>query len=250
MKRYFKLLPFAIILIVSACQKTEQLEESKIEENLYSKSDSVSFYINGKHYSTEVNSDIEEFGFRNGGANLRLSDTKGKWTYTAAGKDRYWVGEPNLIQYSTNYKNYFEEGSIEFHYVKNFKEIELEEDGNSLAPSKNKIFYKVGKYDYAVDFKRRNWDEGIAIELFLNNIGERSSFSKLHNRYETKLNATSQSDSKFEITKVEEIKGTKLVMIEGKFEANLFDDEEQNMVRITDGYFRSKVYKSGNRFNY
>lgn len=250
MKLYHKILPLAIVLIASACQKTETLEEDKVEVNLFSQSDSVSFYVNGKHYSTEPNSGLDEFGFRNAGANLRLSDTKGKWTYEGAGKDLYWVGAPDSIQYSTGYKSYFAGGSIEFHYVKNFKEIELVEDNNMLVPRNDKIFYKVGKYDYAMDFKRRNWDEGVAIELFLKDIGERTTFSTLANRFETQLNATSQNDSKFEILKVEEIKESKLVIIEGKFEANLFDYNEQKMVRITDGYFRRKVYKSGNRSTY
>ncbi|MCW2258771.1 MULTISPECIES: hypothetical protein [Sphingobacterium] len=250
MNRYYKLLPLAIILLASACQKTETLEENKVEVDLYSKSDSVSFYVNGKHYTTEVDSDIEKYGYRNGGANLRLSDTKGKWTYGSAGKDLYWVGAPDSIQYSTSYTNYFPGGSIEFNYVKNYKEIELVEDSNTLVPRKDKIFYKVGKYDYAMDFKRRNWDEGVAIELSLKDLGGLTSFSTLANRFETQLNATSQNDSKFEILKVEEIKGTKLVIIEGKFEVNLFDDQEQKVVRVTDGYFRSKVYRSGNRSTY
>lgn len=250
MKLYHNFLPLAIVLIASACQKTETIEENKVEIDLYSQSDSVSFYVNGKHYTTEENSSIDEFGFRNAGAKLRLSDTKGKWTYEGAGRNLYWVGAPDSIQYSTNYTNHFEEGSIGFHFVKNYKEIELVDDNNTLVPRKDKIFYKVGKYDYAVDFKRRNWDEGVAIELLLKDEGGRSTFSKLSNRFETHLNATSQNDSKFEILKVEEIKGTKLVMIEGKFEANLFDDQEQKMVRVTDGYFRSKVYRSGNRSTY
>lgn len=248
MRRYFIFLPFMAFLLINACKETEVVSEIIEEEaKTVLLRDSISFDLNGKHYGFTSEYQNGSIGYGNQGVNLRLSDTIATW-YHAAG-NQYWIGDRDSVQYFS-YNKYASKNSdihMNFYFVKNNKKSKMLHVGPMYYPLKNELFYQVGDLNYAVDFGRKGQQEGIALSLLVNQIDGGLTYSDKGMNQVSVLTTESQLGSKFKIEKVEEIKETDFVWIEGTFESNLYNVHEEKTFRVTDGYFRLKVYKYGNR---
>lgn len=248
MKRYTILLPFIALLFAASCKETEPIITDMVEleeaRPVYLP-DSVSFKVDGKTYTTDNKGAISSLGFGNSGINYRLSDTLAEW-YSTAG-NRYWIGAADSVQYTSMYKKQLDGGNIGFTYIKNYRKSDTMKDWMYL-PKKDIGFYHLGKYNYALDFQRNNQQEGVAIEVRIDNvIFSGTSYTTKTLNQESTFSKIAQDDANFEILKIVDLKGTDFVRIEGKFEVNIFDSSEKKVLRITDGYFRSNVLKYGNR---
>lgn len=250
MKKTLLLLPLLVVLLATACKKDEVFVEPEIpvvKEHGFL-TDSISFTLEGKRYTNELAEPQSLFprGASNRGTNMRLSTVEGDWYLSSGGK--YWVGAPDSVQYgsfSTTRLNQ-DAGEIEVEFVKNLRRSNLLYIGAFYYPRFENNYYTAGDYKYALDFGREGKDEGVAIRLSLSTLGKLTSYSPNYLFQESKLTAESQLNSTFKVLKVEEIKGTDYVIIEARFEVNLFDEKE-NPVKITEGYFRISALKCGNR---
>ncbi|GEM_PF-1334323 len=254
MNKYYFLLPIVAILLTSSCEKTEAVvtPEIIVEAKPAMLLDSISFVLNGKQYGFTSDDYIAVgSGHGNEGVNLRLSDTSANWSHS--GPDhRYWIGAPDSVQYYSvsNYSFGDRDITARFYFIKNNRISEMLKSGGMYYPRKSALFYQERDYNYAVDFGRRGKQEGVALRMGVKGVGFGSTFSSKTMNQESKLTAESQLDSKFKILKVEEIKDSNFVWIEGTFDANLFNDNEEKSFRVTGGYFRIRVLKYGNGFTY
>lgn len=249
MKKFQILLPLAAVLLGSSCKKQDPVAAPEAPEVIKKSAflqDSTSFTVNGKHYTNALINPGFSRGYGNRGVNLQLSTTNGEWSI-AAGNNEYWVGSADSVQYSSDSKTMLKnnEGVIKVSFIKKYKKEKALKFGSMYYPRTGDQFYTLGDYHYAVDFERTGKDEGVAIELSVNN-ETLTSYSQLLMYKESKLTAESQSKSKFKILKIEEIKGTDFVVLEASFEATLFDKNE-NPVKITDGFFRITTPKTGEK---
>jgi len=252
MKKLHILLPLAAVLLVSSCKKQEATVAAPEPPEVIKKSpflqDSTSFTVNGKHYTNELINPGFSRGYGNRGVNLQLGTTDGEWSITT-GNNEYWVGSADSVQYASDSRTMLKnsEGVIKVSFIKKYKKEKTLKLGSMYYPRTGDQFYTLGDYRYAVDFERTGKDEGVAIALSVNN-ETLTSYSQLSIYKESKLTAESQSKSKFKILKIEEIKGTDFIVLEAAFEATLFDENE-NPVKVTDGFFRITTPKTGERLD-
>lgn len=251
MKKSNLLLPLITLILAGSCNETEPIISEMIdleEAKTVFISDSVSFVMKGKRYTSNPNLQHRNRSFGNQGVNLRLSDTMTQWYHTAP-NGQYWIGAPDSVQYHMTHKIYMEEGQFKLTFIANRRKAEMSQLGTMYFPRKYETFYQLGDYSYAVDFNRFGTQEGVAISLFIYDVGRGATFSDKSPNEKSNLTAASQGDSKFKITKITEIKGTNDVRVEGTFETNLFDKSESKAVRVTEGYFRSTLFKSGSGYH-
>jgi len=246
MKKLHLILPVALVLLASSCKKNNAVTIPElVATKKHFASDSSSFTINGKSYSSGPNGSISR-GTGNRGTNMKLSTKDGDWSISN-GHD-YWVGAVDSVQFYRFYENYLDnaQGSITFSFIKNYKRSSLEGGGFWYTPKIGTEVITLGDQNYALDFEREGKDEGIAIKLHLN--GQTlTSYSPLFIRIPSSLGQESHRDSKFKILKIEDIKDTEFMRIEAVFEGNLFDKNEKP-IKITDGFLRLTVLKKGRVF--
>ena len=250
MKKIYTLLPLLAILLISACKKDEVIVEPEIpvvkEQGFLT--DSISFTLGDKRYTNEYKpNSLAPRGASNRGTNMKLGTVKGDW-YLSHGADGYWVGAADSVQYSSFSTTRLNQdvGEIEVEFAKNFRRSNILYIGALYYPRFEDDYYALGDYKYALDFGREGKDEGVAIRLSLSTFGKLSSYSPFNLNKESKLTVESQLNSTFKVLKIAEIKGTDYVIIEARFEVNLFDENE-NPVKVSEGYFRISTLKCGNR---
>lgn len=245
MKKPHLILSLAVILLASSCKKKEDTAVPETPEVITKsafRSDSTSFTIDGKRYTSALINPSAGKAYGNRGVNLQLSNIPGDWSINV-GKD-YWVGDADSVQYYSSSKTVLEQsGTVTFSFIKKYKRATSLKLGNMYYPNTGTKFFTLGDTPYAVDFERKGSDEGVAIELSLNN-NTLTTYSQVPIYKKSKLTAESQSNSKFKILKIEEIKGTNSIVLEAVFETTLFDKNE-NPVKATDGFFRVTVKKDG-----
>ncbi|RYY34029.1 MAG: hypothetical protein EOP46_14745 [Sphingobacteriaceae bacterium] len=208
--------------------------------------DSISFTIQEEKY---VFSNIKTAGVGNLAMNIKpFKEVKdiGKLAYETGGY--YWYGEPDSTLYSLFFEmlsdDYNNRLSVSFN--KKFKDSDLQKGTSLRKLTNNIIMFEPGKLPYAVDIEKENTLEGICIDfsgrrLNLNASTRVPGFSIL---VRSDLDNNIQSNSTFEITSLKHVRD-EIYIIEAKFEANLFDEQE-NAYRLKNGYMRIK----GNMTNF
>lgn len=245
MKKTHLILPLTAMLLASSCKKKETAiapENPEVITKSAFRPDSTSFTIDGKRYTSVLINPTASRGYGNRGVNLQLSTIPGDWSI-GVGKN-YWVGDPDSVRYYSNSKTVLEQdGMVTLSFIKKYKRAHALKLGNIYYPNTGAKFFTLGDTPYAVDFERRGRDEGVAIELWLNN-NTLTTYSQIPIYMKSELTTESQSKSKFKILKIEEIKGTNSIVLQATFEATLFDKNE-NPVKVTDGFFRVTAKKDG-----
>jgi hypothetical protein len=245
MKKKLLLLPLLVVLLATACKKDEVFVEPEIPElEIKYSGDSTSFTIAGKHYTNEPVNPRLSGGYSNRGTNIKRSATGGDWAWYVGGE--YWVGASDSVQYSsfskTNLKN--DEGSVTFEFAKVYPRNAMLYIGGFYLPRTGENYYETGDYEYAVDFGREGKNEGVAIAISLKKSGLLTSYSQYLLNKKSSLTADSHLNSRFKIVKITEEKATDYIILEAKFEADLFDEKEVS-IKVTHGYVRLRVLKFG-----
>lgn len=247
MKKLHLLLPLAAVLLASSCKKKDDVSAPESPEVITKSAfrpDSTSFTIDGKRYTNALINPSASRAYGNRGVNLQLSTTPGDWSIGVG--NNYWVGDPDSVQYYSSTKTSLEKsGSAVFSFIKKYRRANALKLGNMYLPNTGSEFFTLGDTPYAVDFERGGRDEGVAIELLVNN-EKLTTYSQVEIYDKSKLTAESQKTSKFKILKIEEIKGTNFIVLEASFEATVFDKNE-HPVKVTDGFFRITTPKNGER---
>ena len=233
-KLYYLLL---IFVLVSACKENPSDLPAKTDIH----PDSVFFVINGK---TFVFNQRNTSGIGNRQINVKPSQT------LLIGRDfeyhtgnLYWYGEKDSTLYDAFYKfrSEKENNTIQISFSKKLNNSQLSKSFTMFVPADNSALFKQGKQGFAVDLNMENTMDGISVEAGLEGISKQLSsyipgFSILER---TSLGKNIQDNSNFEITKVQKL-DDKYMLIEAKFELNLFDDKGK-LYRLEKGFLRFKT---------
>ena len=233
LKIYFLLLA---LISIAACKENS----SDPTQNPAVYTDSVSFVINGKEY---VCNQRNTSGIGNRQVNVKPSPTlingQDPEYYTGG---IYWYGEKDSTLYDAFYKfrSEIEKNNFQVSFSKKFGNNQLRKSFTFFIPMDNSALFIQGKQSFAVDLNMENTMDGVSIEANLSGLPELSSyipgFSIL---LRTSLDKTIQNNSTFEITKIQKL-DDKQMLIEAKFELNLFD-KDGKLYRLQKGFLRFKT---------
>jgi hypothetical protein len=217
-----------IFIFLISCQKSISVNHEEIvsEEKVITPKDSCSYTIDGITYGF---SGYASFGRGTGGA--KLDTVTGEW-------------HPDTLYYSNIYRlipaNFLSGGSIEISFIKHYHRNQLSvlRTGISGPVSELELYNNVD-YKYALDFKRHNLMEGIALDVRFFNAGKSETLcSYIHQSWKTPTNIsyTAQANSGFNITKMEKLKDGGYIL-EATFSAVVFDRNEIAK-KLENGYLR------------
>lgn len=210
---------------VSCTKETTRLEEP--EENWMKLKDSCSYTIDGKRYTCDL------FGsFMRGRSAANLDTVTLKWD---ADTSLYYVGF-SILKLDDGDKK--DGGSLNVTFIKKYGNNQLTKTWpiGILGPVSEKELYAKGEYNYAVDYKKFNYQSGVAMRVVARADGLVESLFTYMDAPAITPGPHSQNNSKFEITQVlPHPKGGHL--LEAKFTATVFNNLGQAK-RLEDGYFR------------
>lgn len=222
----------AFLLALTSCKKNNSDELPAIVKAEVTPADSASFTINGKLY-TAIN--IKSFGSGSAPANESVD---------ALTNVVNWVGSPDTVTYFRNYTftDFTNaEGALNISFVKKYAKAALNQVSTSALyyPTNPIELFTVGQHPYAIDFERERSHNGIAIKTTLANGG--TSYSQIFLGNNTKLTASAQSNSTFQVTSVTKLKNGAYIL-QANFSVNLFDNNDNLVTRIENGYVRMQLY--------
>lgn len=222
---------FALCLF-AACKKDNIIPPLEVKPDpLLSLRDSCAYQMDGKSYSF---TDQNGFHIRNAQTNVKLdSIVKGA---------RYYSGDKDSVMFSRSYdfnaKAY--NAGINISFAKKYNKSEMMQNMLAMLVPRNGVdLFQPGNYKYPVDYEREHTQNGIAIDLYTDEYF--SSYSKVSIGRPTVITPESQQQSKFEIIRcVKLTNGTYL--LEAKFNAVVFDQEEKVKKNVENGYLRLILY--------
>ncbi|MBC7418971.1 MAG: hypothetical protein H7325_12555 [Pedobacter sp.] len=134
-----------------------------------------------------------------------------------------------------------ENGTIEITFAKKLKQNQLEAHISLSGFADNASLYTVGNRGFATDYHVGQKLDGIVVDF--SGRGRDSELSSYVPYYtiikNIDLGPDIQKNSKFEIIKSEKI-GENRLLVEAKFELNLYDDNGKKY-RVENGYYRFKT---------
>lgn len=231
----------SLLVILASCKKDpsqlvpELLPEPTPELLDASGPGRVSLIVNGTLF-TNFNPEDKGMSFSkkrgNSGANLKETTKESKWTVMSNGK--YWAGHSDSLQYFKSFETSLGSSgaSIEIFFIKKYAKKDMLTSFDFYYPKTDSDLYKITDPKFALDFQRENDQEGVAIEVYLPNLGTLTSFSPIMLGKKSSLTAESHRNSTFKIRRAERVKDSKIIEIELDFEGDLFDKNEQ-AVRVT-----------------
>lgn len=228
MKNLKPLLFLLLFSLFAACKKDDskiQPQKPNIEEAV---SDSGSYTINGKTYTLSSSPD---FSLTNTDASLKIDSVVDHVNYISGNKDSVFFARTYGII------NYQDEGYMQVSFFKKYSKAEMHKMGTSLfyLPNDPLDLFKVGKYDFQVDYTRANAHNGVAVSLSKDG----ASFTNRTLSESTTIKQESQNASHFEITSLKHLKND-AYLLEAKFNTVIFDAEEKPH-QVTNGYLRITI---------
>jgi hypothetical protein len=230
MKKLKPLLFLCLLSVFAACKKdaaTPQPFTPEQEEKAVT--DSGSYTVNGKTYT--LNS-VGNFSVTNTDASLKIDSVVDHVNY-------YISGNKDSVFFARTYgiANYKDEGYMEISFFKKYSKTETHKDGTGLLykPNDPTDLFKVGKYNFQVDYTRANANNGVAVSIYKNG----RSFITRSLAENTTINQESQNASHFEIISLKHLKYG-AYLLEAKFNAVVFDGEEKPH-QVTNGYIRMTI---------
>ncbi|WP_367864623.1 hypothetical protein [Pedobacter sp. WC2423] len=221
---------FALCLF-AACKKDDPAPLEIKPDPLLALGDSCAYQMDGKSYSF-----TRQNGFQIGNAqpNFKL-DSFVKGT-------SYYSGDKDSVMFSRGYdfnsKEY--DARINISFAKKYNKKEMEKNVLAFFTPKNGLdLFQPGNYSYPIDYKREHTQNGVAIDLYTSE--DFSTYSKVSIGSPTAITLESQRQSRFEIIRcVKLTNGTYL--LEAKFNAVVFDQEEKVKKNVENGYLRLILY--------
>lgn len=229
----------AIALVcIASCKKNEPVIEEPIaiaqKDPLELLSDSISYIIDGKLLIQKKSSGRSN-SIMNDLANAKLDSVVKYQEYKSGDKDSVMFGRG--FEFRDNNNN-----GIEVMFIKKYNRNQAQPKTNetSLFVPLNKLdLFALGKRRFALDFQRNNAQNGVVFELKGDYYGfQTNGHSSLvhHNLLPDRL----QSQSNFEITKLQQLKSGKY-LVEAKFNASVYWGDGTHIKKIEDGFLRIKI---------
>jgi hypothetical protein len=217
------------LLVFAACKKDRPVSEPEVASE--STTDSASYTVNGKEYTSEK---IEKGGTFTTQSNLKI---------TSGPNFNYLLqGDKDSILFVRSYTIKFNGSFMIISFIKVYGNSETEytqeNAGGYLYYPKNKTdIFSTGTYKYSTDFWRNNSISGIAIRV-VDEHGDFKSFGQSDLGKPASITQDDQKDSKFEITGLQKLDSGYL--LEAKFSLKVFDENKHYQV-LDDGYLRFTV---------
>lgn len=232
---FYYILPFLLIALSSCDKKKNEIAPEPVIKKTAT-SDSISFSMGGQLYAFGQR---YKAGTGNSPVNIKSSSTKtseNKLAYETGGL--YWYGTPDSTLYAINYgfASKPSGNNLSVYFTKKYKDSELKKGAVLLHPESNSDLLRKTKLPFAVDYGKENTMDGVIIELYDRGKLLSTTIPGFSILVRSKLKNDIQNNSSFEIIKVEHLQDDRF-LIEAKFDANLFDEEEK-LYRITNGFIR------------
>jgi len=225
-----------VLLCFAACKKTNPVEEPQIEkpDPLELLSDSISYIIDGEQI-IQKRSEGKSSSIINDLANAKLDSLVKQKEYKSGDKDSVMFGRG--FYFTDKNRN-----GIEITFLKKYNKNQAQPKTNQTSffvPLDKLDLFSVGERKYALDFTRNSSQNGIALELNGAYYGLQTyGYSSLvHHKL---LSQELQSQSKFEIIKLQKLKSGKYI-VEAKFNASVYWGDGSNIKKIENGYLRLKI---------
>lgn len=233
MKSLLPLYACLVLFTASSCKK-EHITTVTTTGATPAIKDSVSFKLNGKVYT---GNDIfsEEAGNRQPDLKLDSIDKN---------NGHYYSGQKDSVLFDRKYSFWVGEGSqnVSFRFIKKYAASQMIKGIGILLPATDADLFKLGSYNYSLDFDRFNTQQGIAIEALTQMDGSLYSYIEAPRPQTTIIKPDAQNGSSFEITSYKTVPGD--AIIEARFNATVFNEKELPQ-KIENGYLRIHIYQIG-----
>lgn len=236
--KFKNLLGLAMALVfLAACKKSNPIIiEPPVDkpDPLELLKDSISYFIDGEQI-VQKRSEGKSSSIINDLANAKLDSLVKQKEYKSGDKDSVMFGRG--FYFTDENRN-----GIEITFLKKYNKNQAQPKTNQTSlfvPLDKLDLFSVGERKYALDFTRNNSQNGIALELS----GAYYRFqtyghsSLVHHKL---LSQELQSQSKFEIIKLQKLKSGKYI-VEAKFSASVYWGDGTNIKKIENGYLRLKI---------
>lgn len=214
------------LLSLAACKKDNPKVESPIEKPPGREliRDSASYTLDGKLYT------VAKYW---SGSNVSNRQSNAK-VDSIVNHAYYISGDKDSLMYSKTYTLYDDVQTFAFTFIQKYNKNVMTK-GFLYEPADIRSFYAVGTRNYAVDYGRKNSQNGVGIAV-RNEQGYFKTYGSEDFHLPPTLSDDVHKDSKFEIISIKKSK-TGLYILEAKFNAALFDSENRS-IKLNNGYLR------------